>query len=844
MSTLVVDRKDELIMALVHYFVTVKDYTPIVVRGVKDAIISFLSSVNWYEFGYTLRDLIKNIPWKLILLSIGAVIWQAINSAIELLKGLFDTDNITSPFTNALKTVSDTIQKAADEIDFEAIADGVAAIVKAIKPAAEGFGAGLLKVLNKFLELGIDFLTWLGPALQDVADAISSVPPETLEAIGEALGVIVGAIITVKVLSLVPILGGLVEGIIGLGTHAGTAAVSLGSTGLAGALGVLGAAIVGLGIGFEISKEKIATNEEEWAGWNEIIDEDKQALSGLKSELGLTDEQLTDVSETLEQAANPTVTNAEERYAKLEKRLEDAGVDIEAFRTGIANAAQDAKNSGPAIDSLEKYVGSVGTSAETSEEQTSALGEVFDVFNGLSLTTPLKLALLGTAIKLLGDNGALSKDEVSNLQDKLDEVDVNHPEKGMSDLQTAFSKTGIGAGKLKTTFIGAMLGMKSSTKENMDAAIKTLEDAGPDLKKTSKSSFKNVADGAKKGLDDNASKVVDAAGTMMGDTLDELDETAESNSPSKRTIRLGGYIADGLKIGITNLKPTLVTTASVTINAILTTMQKLTPRFTPIGSGYMISAINGINSMAGRAYSAGTSVANSAKNGFGAVGFWGVGYNAGVGIYNGLVATSSWLKTLAWNTAVAMYNAACKALDIASPSKKFAYVGEMVAKGLGAGVDDYQDVATDAVTDMTDAMLEEAQTANTSVQFDTTVGSWIDSLDNVLTEFSNTVIDRFDNLINVLVQLSNVSSFVPAVAQGKVIPSSLRAANDTADTTSALMGMLENLTMNQMTAEDLRPLLVEMFTQYMNLSWRIGDEQLAYHVNRGNLSLERRYSTR
>ena len=38
MSTLVVDKKDELIMALVHYFVTVKDYTPIVVRGVKDEI--------------------------------------------------------------------------------------------------------------------------------------------------------------------------------------------------------------------------------------------------------------------------------------------------------------------------------------------------------------------------------------------------------------------------------------------------------------------------------------------------------------------------------------------------------------------------------------------------------------------------------------------------------------------------------------------------------------------------------------------------------------------------------------------------------------------------------------
>ena len=38
MSTIVIDKKDEMIMALVHYFVTVKNYTPIVVKGVKDEI--------------------------------------------------------------------------------------------------------------------------------------------------------------------------------------------------------------------------------------------------------------------------------------------------------------------------------------------------------------------------------------------------------------------------------------------------------------------------------------------------------------------------------------------------------------------------------------------------------------------------------------------------------------------------------------------------------------------------------------------------------------------------------------------------------------------------------------
>lgn len=38
MSTIVMNNKDELLMSLVHYFVTEKDYTPIVVKGVKDEI--------------------------------------------------------------------------------------------------------------------------------------------------------------------------------------------------------------------------------------------------------------------------------------------------------------------------------------------------------------------------------------------------------------------------------------------------------------------------------------------------------------------------------------------------------------------------------------------------------------------------------------------------------------------------------------------------------------------------------------------------------------------------------------------------------------------------------------
>lgn len=38
MSTVVMTNKDEIIMKLVHYFVTEENYTPIVVNGVKDEV--------------------------------------------------------------------------------------------------------------------------------------------------------------------------------------------------------------------------------------------------------------------------------------------------------------------------------------------------------------------------------------------------------------------------------------------------------------------------------------------------------------------------------------------------------------------------------------------------------------------------------------------------------------------------------------------------------------------------------------------------------------------------------------------------------------------------------------
>ena len=296
------------------------------------------------------------------------------------------------------------------------------------------------------------------------------------------------------------------------------------------------------------------------------------------------------------------------------------------------------------------------------------------------------------------------------------------------------------------------------------------------------------------------------------------------------------------KSGMNGKVQELVTLVSTTVNTLKTTIDTNLAQFETAGENIIKSWEKGIINRQEKPVDLVDGIVTNMETKANSVNFWYVGDNIANGIYKGLFDNKQWLYTLAWNTAVGMYNSACQALGISSPSKKFAWIGEMLMTGLGNGIGDNQDVAVDAVADMTEALTDEAQKAKPTIEISTAIEDWISELDMVLTRFSNTVIDKFDSLINTLSRLDTVSTSLPAVAQGMVIPSSIQAASSSNDNMSNMMNMLENLVSNQMTAEDLRPLLIEMFTDYMNLGWYIGDEQLARHVNNGNLILGRRYS--
>lgn len=174
-----------------------------------------------------------------------------------------------------------------------------------------------------------------------------------------------------------------------------------------------------------------------------------------------------------------------------------------------------------------------------------------------------------------------------------------------------------------------------------------------------------------------------------------------------------------------------------------------------------------------------------------------IGDNIIEGIWHGLRNGWSWLESKVWNLAVDLYNAACRALGIHSPSKVFAEkVGEMIPAGIGVGITDNEKTATSSVETMAQSLVDSAK---------------------------------------------NIK--LPPIAMGEIVPSNAVSNNDNGQTTlSSLLNVLQSLQNEMVTRDELEELLTNIVQTHMNIDFYIGDEKLARHVNSGNSLLDRRYN--
>ena len=219
-----------------------------------------------------------------------------------------------------------------------------------------------------------------------------------------------------------------------------------------------------------------------------------------------------------------------------------------------------------------------------------------------------------------------------------------------------------------------------------------------------------------------------------------------------------------------------------------------------------------------------------------------IGNNIAVGLYNGIVRNWNWLVNTVHNLAVSMYNAAVNALDIGSPSKKFAWIGDMTTAGWANGLTTTGDRVLNAMSNITDGLIEEAENANPALALDGSLSNLDSSVDTVLSDFSDKVVNEFSMLISTLERLSSsLQLAVPGIVLGQIAPYSLNgSSNSNANTISKLLEVIQVLTANQITRDDLQEIIDAIDNK--DLDVHLGDEQVARSANRGNKKLNRRYN--
>lgn len=147
--------------------------------------------------------------------------------------------------------------------------------------------------------------------------------------------------------------------------------------------------------------------------------------------------------------------------------------------------------------------------------------------------------------------------------------------------------------------------------------------------------------------------------------------------------------------------------------------------------------------------------------------WYSVGSNIANGIANGLNSSWGWLTSTVWNLAIDMYNAACAALGIASPSKLFEKgVGMMVGAGITEGLDNSETGIMAKINSISNDMfkgMSQLDAIGSSVTFRTpavALGNVLPyNVSGQISSDSKAIVDAVetsnDDLANVVIQATN-----------------------------------------------------------------------------------------
>ena len=643
-----------------------------------------------------------------------------------------------------------------------------------------------------------------------------------------------------------PTVGAALAGAIGSAVNGGAAQaaanMSANSSGFLALAGRFSAILAGLFIGFKLTNGDVSEMDN-WQDVNMLIADTSSALDALGEQGVITSEQMQTVYSALGQVQQNGLTT-QEAVMILAGAFAQTGISGDALRA-------ISEELGLKLSEVAVITDTMSFSYDTLKSKLA------DVAEKSGLTTA-QFAELSTEIDRNKEAGLSSQEWYDLIITKLTDMGVSTDDataiikECFPQINTEFENTSKAATEMHDTVSESAVETADITVTGVTDSADALNDALGEINKESNKNLEDINSSVTTNIEDAKDTAIEDTKTM------NTDMTKQYSSLSSSGNKEFGNLNSHVKSKLEDIKRDANTKTSELANQLhqrYTTIGNTLPNhFKNIGRDIgahfqtvpssVLSAMNlpsivmtfrdGMNGMV----NASTNTVSQIRSAF-SYGDWSsIGRNICDGIYEGIRWGWDWLTSTARALAQNMLWEAEWALGIASPSKEFMWVAKMITAGLAKGIENTEDTAIDSVNELAKSLVDEAETANPVLDFGI-------SFDDALSNFSDSVSTEFENLITKLEAMAdNFAVTLPSVVSGRVVPyQSSISQNREQSFIDELLNELDYINMHQLTADDIESVMERTVRGYVeSIGFYIGDEDLARHVNKGNVKLSRRFN--
>lgn len=380
---------------------------------------------------------------------------------------------------------------------------------------------------------------------------------------------------------------------------------------------------------------------------------------------------LEEINMMIDQGFNPLNIIAEqtgETMAEVRRRVSDGEVSFEELSEALRIATDEG---GQFFNAMENQ-------SKTFDGQMSTLQDNVS-------------ALAGTLTEDLF--ASLAENTLPQLNEWVDELLTAATEEGITG---AIDMAGAIVSQALTSLLEAAPSFIETATSLVNSFLTGVQETAPEVAQAGVGLLASLVEGCVKTIPE----IIETAVVVMNNFLASIQGELPNVIDAAIDIMLS--LIDGL----IDMLPELLSAAAYLIVALNAKIIEHLPEFAALGWKLILKIIEGIAGATLSAVQAVADLTNDLLDKFADVDWSEVGWNILRGINDGIMAGWDWLVNKAKNLANSLYNAACRALGINSPSKKGKWLGQMFDEGVGAGVDDGHDDVIGKVKNLSTTMAE------------------------------------------------------------------------------------------------------------------------------------------